>query len=133
MKPVLIACLIVGVVLMLAACGSNSIVPDSSISIYSVSPEVPISTNQQRGSIDINAGEDYQILVKRLENDDTGTHTSDVTTVCSYKFSHAGFATANALGVIHGVAPGFTTLEVKLRPSASDPVDICYLDITVNP
>jgi hypothetical protein len=133
MKPILLACLAVGILLLGAACGSNTVVPASSISIYRVNPEVPISTNRQRGSISINAGDDFQILVKRLTNDDSGTHTSDVTTVCTYKFSQAGLATANSLGVIHGLAPGFTSLEVKLRPSASDPVDICYLDITVNP
>jgi hypothetical protein len=118
---------------MLAGCNSKSIVPGSSITLYSVSPEVPISSASARGTITIHVGDDYQILVKRLTNDSTGTHTSEVTTVCSYGFNNAGFATATTLGVIHGVAAGSTTLEVKFQPGAFDSVDRCFLDITVLP
>lgn len=122
-----------GALLALAGCGSKSIVPSSSITIYRVNPEVPISSPSVRGSITFHVGDDFQILVKRLTNDDTGTHTSEVTTVCTYIFSDAGFATASALGVIHGVAAGTTTLQVKFQPGAFDPIDRCNLDITVLP
>lgn len=133
MKLVIFACIAAAALVLFTACGSSSIVPDSSISIYRVSPEVPLSTPGQRGSITLHVGDDYQILVKRLTNDGGGTHTSDVTTVCVYRFSQDGFATANTLGVIHAVAVGFTTLEAKLQPGALDPIDRCYLDITIVP
>jgi hypothetical protein len=125
--------IVLGLVVMFAGCSSKSLVPQSTITIYRVSPEVPISSARERGAITLHAGEDYQILVKRLTNDDSGTQTSEVTAVCVYRFSQNGFATANTLGVIHGVAPGFTTLEVKFTPGALDPVDRCYLDITIEP
>jgi hypothetical protein len=122
-----------GALLMLAGCKSQSIVPESSITIYRVNPEVPISSPSAQGSIEIHVGDDYQILVKRLTNDDSGTHTSEVTTVCTYSFNNAGYATASPLGVIHGVAEGSTTLQVKFQPGVFDPIDRCYLYITVLP
>lgn len=120
-------------ILLLSGCGGSNLVPESSIAIYRVSPEVPISSARERGSITLQAGDDFQILVKRLTNDSSGTHTSDVTPVCVYRFSHNGIATANTLGVIHAVTAGFTTLEVKFTPGALEAVDRCYLDINVQP
>jgi hypothetical protein len=122
-----------GALLMFAGCKSQSIVPASSITIYRVSPEVPISSPSARGTVTLHVGDDYQILVKRLTNDSTGTHTSEVTTVCTYSFNNAGFATATSLGVIHAVAAGSTTLTVKFQPGAFDDIDRCYLDLIVLP
>jgi hypothetical protein len=132
MRCVLIALALAACVPLLSSCGGGG-VPSSSISIYRVSPEVPISTSRVRGAITIHAGDDFQVLIKRLTSDDSGTHTSDVTTVCTYIFSQQNIATANALGVIHGVAQGFTTLEVKFQPTVLDSIDRCFLDITVQP
>ncbi len=133
MRLALAAGLVAVFVIVCCSCGSKSLVPASTITIYRVNPEVPISSARERGAITLQAGTDFQILVKRLTNDDTGTHTSEVTAVCVYRFSQNGIATANTLGVIHAVTPGFTTLEVKFTPGALDPVDRCYLDLTIVP
>lgn len=113
-------------------CGSGGIAA-SSISLYNAVADTLISTPGTTGHIDIPLGGDFQIAVKRLVSDNGGTNTSDVTTVCTYLFDTAGIATANSLGVVHGVAAGEARLQVKFQPSASDPIDRCYLDITVTP
>jgi hypothetical protein len=93
---------------------------------------VLISTTANKGAITVMNGDDYHFKVIRLVRDGTGTHNSDVTPFCWFVFNTAGIATANTLGVIHGATPGVTTLEVKLQPTPSDPIDHCWLDITVS-
>lgn len=116
----------------IGGCGGGGI-PSSSISIYNATTNTLISTAGATGHISVAVGDDYQIAVKRLVSDSGGTNTSEVTTVCTYHFDVEGIATANSLGVVHGVAAGDTTLEVKFQPTVTDPVDRCYLDITVTP
>lgn len=132
MGKALLALAAVALALSAGGCGGGGIA-SSSISIYNAATDTLISTPGTTGHIDVPLGGDYQISVKRLVSDSNGTHTSEVTTVCTFLFDTAGVATANSLGIVHGVAAGDTRLQVKFQPSVSDPVDRCYLDITVTP
>jgi len=130
MRWLLVALAVAGPALM-GACGGHGGVPLSSIALYSASNDVLISTTSTKGAITIMNGEDYHFKVVRLVRDGTGTSNSYVTPFCWFVFDTPGIATANSLGVIHGDSPGTTTLEVKFRPTSSDPIDHCWLDITV--
>ena len=132
MGRVLLILAAMAMLLAAGGCGGGGI-PSSSISIYNATTDTLISTAGATGHIDVPVGGDFQIAVKRLVSGSGGTNTSEVTTVSTYHFDVDGIATANSLGVVHGVAAGDTTLEVKFQPTVTDPVDRCYLDITVTP
>ena len=117
---------------MLTACGGHGGIPSSSISLYNADTDVLISTPADKGAVTVMNGDDFHFKVIRLVSDGSGTHNSDVTTFCWFVFSTPGIASANTLGVIHGDSPGVTTLEVKFQPSATDPIDHCWLDITIS-
>jgi hypothetical protein len=132
MNKLFLALLLIATVAIFSACGSDGIA-SSSIMIYNAATDTLISTPTNTGHISIAVGGNYQIVVKRLVSNNGGTNTSEVTPVCTYVFPPAGLATANTLGQVHGVAAGDVRMEVKFQPGATDPIDRCYLDITVTP
>jgi len=131
MRWLLIAVAVAGLTLV-GACSLHDGVPASSIALYNATNDVLISTTNTKGAITVMNGDDYHFKVVRLVRDGTGTSNSNVTPFCWFVFDTPGIATANSLGVIHGDSPGTTTLEVKFRPTASDPIDHCWLDVTVS-
>jgi hypothetical protein len=123
---------IAAVAALLASCSSGGI-PESSLQLRNAMSNQLISTSENIGTLTLNQGDTFPLLVQRTYKDEGGnTLTSDVTAFAEFKFDVVqGTATVDAFGTLEAVAPGATLLEVKFRADALDPYDIVRLNIVV--
>ena len=119
--------------LLAAGCGSESGIPESSLTLRNATTNALISTSRTTGAITLETAEEYPVLVIRTYKDETGqTFNEDVTQFANFEWIYGDNpAHVDAFGNITGLTDGDSTLEVKFRESSLDPWDIVYLDVSV--
>ena len=121
-------------IMLSASCGKSNLLPQSSLTLRNATTNALISTSENTGTINLNVGDAYPLLVIRtFSNENGGTESSDVTQFANFKWTTgAGICSVDPFGNVSALAVGQALMEVKFRASVFDPWDTVRLTIVVN-